>query len=1046
MSEQETGQRQRVAAILAADVVAYSRLMADNETATIAALDAARAVFTEHIQANQGRVVDTAGDSVLSVFETTAGAVEAAMAVQAALGAADAEVPEARRMRFRIGVHLGDIHEKTDGTIYGDGVNIAARLEGLAEPGSVAVSDAVHATIRGRVSFDFADLGEHKVKNIEHPVRAFRVLAEGEAAPVTRKWPNHWGPAALLLVAVTLVISIVAFWPDMEAAPPPEPARQETEEGLPPIPSGPSIAVLPFDNLGGDPEQEYFADGLAEDILTRLAAFPDLKVIARNSSFQYKGEAVDVREVGRNLGAGFVLEGSVRRDATSIRVSAQLLDADDGAHVWQQTYDRDLSAAGIFAIQDEISGQVVAALGGPEGAIVGSEIRRLQKFPTNNLHSYECVLLAKQYAVLSTPTSHLAARDCLLEVVASDPNYVEALVWLGQIYLEEIWSGFNPREVGPSPLDGAFEVLTRAVQLDPKHQQARRGLAWAYYSQGDIEQFYDDARKAVAINPNEVQTLAEIAKWMGYGGKWVESRALTERLRSLVADVPVWHHFTEFNYHYRERNFAAAATSARAAQTIEHWAAPWYLALAYAGMGEDEKALEALAKARAIEPNLTTETVRGLADALFLDTDHIALLMAGHAGLLALEEAQATQRPVIAVLPFDNLSGDAEQDYFVDGLTEDIIAALSRFQHLAVIARNSAFRYKGQTIDVRAIGAELGARYVVEGSIRRGGDIIRIIARLIDVESETQIWSETFERALTPENIFAIQDEVTARIASTIGDTQGVIGIASMDDMRRGSPTSLASYDCVLRATEYMRIFADALRQPARECLENTVRADPDYALAWSWLAEIYLDEYRRGLDPGPDLVTQALAAANKAVQLAPNDGRAYFAQANAFYYDDNLEAFSHAAERALELNPYSADTLIHLGHRFAYAGQWEKGLALVDKAIAIQPFHPLGAGFAPYFFHYHNGDYDLALETALKMNLPDYVWALGALAAAYGQLGRTDDAAPVVARMLELRPDIAQTARADRAKFFRYQPDLLDHFMDGLRKAGLNIPDAPSG
>ncbi len=632
MSEQETGQRQRVAAILAADVVGYSRLMADDETATIAALDAARAVFAEHIAANQGRVVDTAGDSVLAIFETTAGAVEAAMAVQTALAEAAEDVPEARRMRFRIGVHLGDIHEKADGTIYGDGVNIAARLEGLAERGTVAVSDAVQATIRGRVSFGFADLGEHEVKNIEHPVRAYRVLAEGERAPVRHKRPYHWGPASLIPLAIVMIVTVIAAWPDLEPAP----------------------------------------------------------------------------------------------------------------------------------------------------------------------------------------------------------------------------------------------------------------------------------------------------------------------------DEPV-----------------IPATS---------------------------------------------------------------------------------DRPVIAVLPFDNLAQDPEQDFFVDGLTEEIIGALSRFRHLAVLGRNSTFRYKGQAVDVTAIGSELGARYIVEGSIRRAADTIRIIARLIDTETEAQLWSETFERSLTPENIFAIQDEVSARIAATVGDSQGVIGIAAMDALRRASPANLASYDCVLRATEYMRGFSDALRQPAKTCLENTVRSDPDYALGWSWLAEIYLDEYRRGLDPEQGLIDKALNAANTAVKLAPNDGHAHYALANAFYYSDNLDAFSQAAERALELNPYSADSLLNLGHRFAYAGEWEKGLALIDRAIAMQGLYPAIGNFAAYFHHYDQRDYETALDHARRMNMPDYVWAQAALAAAYGQLGRSEEAAPVIARMLELRPDIAETARADRAKFFRYQPELLDHFMDGLRKAGLNIPEAPEG
>ena len=270
----ETNVTQRVAAILAADVAGYSRLMADDERATIAALDAGRLVFTELTQANQGRVVDTAGDSVLAVFETTAGAVRAAVAIQAALAEANAAVSEPRRMHFRIGIHLGDIHEKVDGTIYGDGVNVAARLEAMASPGGVTVSDMIHGAVRGRLALNFEDLGEHTVKNIADPVRAYRVLGEGEVveAPKSRRPVIVAGLVGALVVVVGLVAwqfvgsSILASLDD---------------PGLT-VADGPSIAVLPFDNMSGDPEHEYFADGLTEELITALSRFQDMKVIARH--------------------------------------------------------------------------------------------------------------------------------------------------------------------------------------------------------------------------------------------------------------------------------------------------------------------------------------------------------------------------------------------------------------------------------------------------------------------------------------------------------------------------------------------------------------------------------------------------------------------------------------------------------------------------------------------------------------------------------------------------------------------------------------------
>ena len=282
--------------------------MAADERSTVAALDAARAVFRGRIEANQGRLIDMAGDSVLAVFETAIGAVKAALAIQEALSTADSTVAEDRRMRFRIGVHLGDVIEKADGTVYGDGVNIAARLEGMAEPGGIAVSEAVHCSLRGRVSANFEDQGEQQLKNIPEPVRLYHMRAFGAATEAPT--------------------SVVA---------------RATKRTAVPVSSKPSIAVLPLTNMSGDPEQEYFSDGISEDLTMALSRFGWLFVIARNSAFTYKGKAVDVRQVGRELGVRYVLEGSVRRAGDRVRVSAQLVDAVADGCVWAEQFDRKMA-------------------------------------------------------------------------------------------------------------------------------------------------------------------------------------------------------------------------------------------------------------------------------------------------------------------------------------------------------------------------------------------------------------------------------------------------------------------------------------------------------------------------------------------------------------------------------------------------------------------------------------------------------------------------------------------------------------------------------
>src|SRR5687768_11203707 len=317
----DTEIRQRLAAILAADAVGFSRLMGTDGKATLGELEANRALFRLHVDEHGGRFVDMAGDSILAVFSSAAGAMRAAVAAQAAVETRCAAAPEDRRMRYRVGVNLGEIIEKSDGSIYGDGVNVAARLQSLAEPGGILVSGKVHDEVQGRVDVGLAAAGEHKVKNIAQPLRTYRVVAAGEAVP------------------------------PQSAADAPVP---------PPLPDKPSIVVLPFDNMSGDAEQQYFADGITEDIITDISKVSGMFVIARNSAFTYKGKAVNLTQVGRDLGVKHVLEGSVRKAGNRVRITAQLIDAASGGHLWAERYDRNLDD--IFAVQDEVTREIVKAL------------------------------------------------------------------------------------------------------------------------------------------------------------------------------------------------------------------------------------------------------------------------------------------------------------------------------------------------------------------------------------------------------------------------------------------------------------------------------------------------------------------------------------------------------------------------------------------------------------------------------------------------------------------------------------------------------------
>ena len=558
--------KQRLAAILAADVAGYSRLMAADERATVAALDSARAVFRTQIESNQGRVIDMAGDSVLAVFEIATGAVSAALAIQQQLVAAAGGVAEDRRMRFRIGLHLGEIIEKADGSVYGDGVNIAARLEGLAEPGGIAVSDAVRGAVKNRVSAAFADLGEQTVKNIAEPVRAYAVAStETTLAAAT---------------GIDLTAPVAGFG------------------------GRPAIAVLPFENMSGDPEQEYFADGLAEDILTRLAMWRWVPVIARNSSFTFKGRAADVKEVGRALGARYVLEGSVRKAGNRVRVTGQLIDAETGHHVWAERYDRVLED--LFAIQDELTDGIVGAL---EAAVGRAETERAHHKPPASLDAWDACQRGWWHMWRFTREDFAAAVPLFRRAAELDPSLAQphsgiALVRLFEAFF--LWAAKPGEAFGEAmtnaraalaadsldplahltlgvvlaftrKLDDALAMCRKAVELNPSNALGYSGLCATHMFRGEPEQGISAIETAIRISPND----ALLHMW----------------LASLSA------------VHYLARNYEKAADVARlSVQRAPHYPIGWRgLANALGQLGRMDEAREALGQFLALMPAYATE-------------------------------------------------------------------------------------------------------------------------------------------------------------------------------------------------------------------------------------------------------------------------------------------------------------------------------------------------------------------------------------------------------------------------------------------------------
>ena len=598
MAEDE-GER-KLAAIMSADVVGYSRLMEDDERATVRTLTEYRLIFSEHIEHHKGRIVDTPGDNLLAEFPSAIEAVDAAADIQRELGRRNSQLAEHRHMDFRIGINLGDVLHK-DGALFGDGVNIAARLEALAEPGGICISGTVFDYAKGKVPYGFDYFGEQEVKNIADPVRAYRVMLEGGSTPAVAKAGAGMrnaliGTAAALIV---LVIGGAIVW-QVTQQPEPEQTAQVASEDDPvlALPTGPSIAVLPFNNLSGDPEQEYFSDGLTEDIITGLTRFPELFVIARNSTFQYKGQAVDVREVARALGARYVIEGSVRKAGNRLRVTAQLLDATDGAHLWAETYDRDLTAADIFDVQDEIKGQVVATIADVSGVIsrIGLEETRAKR--TDSLDAYECVIRAKAYYTVVTSQEHATTRDCLERAVELDPNYSDAWSWLSQIYQDEFLYDFNPR---PKSLDRALGAGRRAVELDPANFFAHYSLARAHFFRRELDQFFVEGDRSLELNPNNSFTVAALGLFMAYAGKWDRGVALAKKALALNPVPQGWYYFPLFHDHYRKGEYEEALAQMQKVNLPDYYVTHARLAMVYGQLGRKDEAQAAVTRLRKLK-------------------------------------------------------------------------------------------------------------------------------------------------------------------------------------------------------------------------------------------------------------------------------------------------------------------------------------------------------------------------------------------------------------------------------------------------------------
>jgi len=603
MTTQEV--KRKLTAILSADVKGYSRLMGADEEGTLRTLTAYREVMAELILGHRGRVVNAPGDALLAEFESVVDAVKSAVEIQRELAKRNAELPTDRRMEYRIGINLGDVMVEGE-AIYGDGVNIAARMESLADGGGICISGTVHDHIENKLPLAYDYLGEQTVKNIAKPVRVYKVLTEpGAIVRVTgekKVKPRRWQRAALIVIAILIVMAAAtAIW-KLYISPTPPLEVASKEKMAFPLPDKPSIAVLPFVNMSGDPKEEYFSDGITEEIITALSKVPYLFVISRQSTFTYKGKPVKVKQVSEELGVRYVLEGSVRKEGNKVRITAQLIDAITGHHLWADRYDRDLKD--IFALQDEITMKIITALQvkvtqGEQAAMIGKG--------TKNLEAFLKCLQSLASLTRQTKEGNAMGRKLAEEAITLDPKYPRPYVALAQTYMLDILLGTI--ESPERSMAKALELLKKAITLDDSEAAAHGVLGYLYTMMGQHDKAIAEAERAVSLNPNDASNLTRMSFVLINTGRAEEAISVLKSVRRLNP-TPPQAYYVQLSTAYRlTGQYKEAIETAREAlkHVPNNHLAYLQLVTAYSMAGQEQEARAAAAEVMKINPKFSLE-------------------------------------------------------------------------------------------------------------------------------------------------------------------------------------------------------------------------------------------------------------------------------------------------------------------------------------------------------------------------------------------------------------------------------------------------------
>jgi TolB-like protein/class 3 adenylate cyclase len=652
---QEVSAQRHLAAILVADVVGYSRLMGLDERETLRQIKAARReVVDPNIRACHGRVVKTTGDGILIEFPSTVEAVHCAVSVQRAMFERNVDIPADRRIEFRVGVHQGDIVVDDD-DIFGDGVNVAARLETLSDAGGICVSGRVHEDLAGRLDLPFEDRGEQQVKNIARPVSVYGLghaaiaglpaLPPGEGGPAPTGFLQRFGTAVfarpqakrlglMAMLAAVVALAGILVWQGFDS-------RSSTQ------PRGPTVAVLPFDNLSGDPNQDFFSDGVSEALITDLSRFDDLNVLARNTTFAYKKKATDIQELGRRLKTQYIIEGSTRRAGDQISVTAQLIDAGAGAHLWAQTYERTIASTNLLAIQDDVARQVAAAVGDvASGAVARAEFERARGKPAAELSPYECEVHAIHTVIAAerTPEDFQRARACLDATVKLDPTYAAAWADLAFVLENQRFLGLGLPASEAEDIDKraylvprVAEAGQRAVDLAPNKAWAHMALFGAYFVTCQPDRMRVEADRVLGLldPPDNPYYLGPLGVDLAFAGQWDYGRQLAEKALALVGpSAPAWWWYAVSKDYYRKGDYAKAQEYFLHSYSATNWEDLLHVVYTLPYLGRTDEARTRIPELLKLKPNISVQEMDRFYKMLCFDADYrarmaTALRMAG---------------------------------------------------------------------------------------------------------------------------------------------------------------------------------------------------------------------------------------------------------------------------------------------------------------------------------------------------------------------------------------------------------------------------------